>query len=264
MEGVIGTQNSLDTKDSGAKKESSLVIRKIPARQNPAPTKIQRGNSPLIRRQAVRENSLHKKDVDAKKDSPILIRKISMADPSIHAKTLRELDNRPLIRKQTVKPKPYNTPAWNWPEKPVNVFLRQRVLILRGLPLATTLQAIILSIDKAIHNHQVLGRPGTARIADIVIRPGTDSSKEVEAVIEFIQADGARILRDLAVKKQFKVLGVVPDASLDEPREPTEVPQPHASGGDKVIAQLTKAKRAELFESPELRKIVRRTHLIYN
>lgn len=197
------------------------------------------------------QNSPHTRDDDAKKPSSIVIRKITTRPHASHIK---------IKRHGVGAPKPWKLPAKTWTEKPLTVFSRRRTLNLRRLPLATTIKDIILSIDNTVREHKVARR--AALTADIVIRPGSDSSEEVDAVVDFLHPDGAQAFRDLAVHRKFKVHGVVPEVSLDDPRDPSEIPQP--SGGDEVVAQLSKEDRAEYFTSPKLRKVVRRTHLIYN
>jgi hypothetical protein len=204
-------------------------------------------------------DSPHTRDDDAKKPSSVVVRKIQSRPQPSHIKTKRAYSS--LLKRVGVgRPPPWKLPAKLWPEKPSTVYSRRRALNLRGLPLATTIKDIVLSIDNAAREHKGVRRASLT--ADIVIRPGSDSSKEVDAVVDFLHPDGAQVFRDLAVQGKFKVCGVVPEVSMDYPRDPSKIPQP--SGGDDIIAQLSKLDRAEYFSSPELRKIVRRTHLIYN
>lgn len=232
----VGTDNSPRKIDDGSRKPSSFLA-------------IRRVNSLVIRKirgSPLQEGSNEKRALTSLVHaSPIKIKRVK----------------KPLVRREGVDdPKPWKLPAQKWAEKPLTVFSRRRALNLRRLPLATTTKDIILSIDNAVREHKVARR--SALTADIVIRPGSDSSKEVDAVVDFLHPDGAQLFRDLAVHQKFKVHGVVPEVFLDEPRDPSQVPQP--SGEDEAIAQLSKIDRAEYFTSPELRKITRRTHLIYN
>lgn len=159
----------------------------------------------------------------------------------------------------STNPKPWNNPAQRWPEKPLSVFSRQRALNLHRLPFATTTQDIIRSIDNAVREKKVDFR--SARIQDIVIRPRSDTPEEVDAVVDFLHPLGAQTIHKLAVQGKFKVQDVVPEASLRDNKDPSEMPQPSE---DEVIEQLSTQNRAEVFKSPEYRKVVRRTHLIYN
>lgn len=226
----VGTDNSPRTTDHDSRKPSSfLAIRKIAGPPYHKGSREKRALTSLVHA------------------SPIKIKRIK----------------NPLVRKDGVNsPKPWKLPAQRWTEKPLAVFSRRRALNLRRLPLATTIKDIILSIDDAVREHKVAGR--SALTADIVIKPRSDGSNEVDAVVDFLHPDGAQLFRDLAVHRKFKVQGVVPEVSLDDPRDPSQVPHLQPSGEDEGIAQLSKTDRAEYFTSPELRKIARRTPLIYN
>lgn len=153
----------------------------------------------------------------------------------------------------------WKLPAKKWPEKPLDFFSRPRALNLRRLPLATTTKDIIMSINDVCREHRVDVR--STPIEDIVIRSRSDTSERVDAVVEFRHPDGAQSLHRLAVKGKYKVLGVVPEVSLEDHKDPSEISQPSE---DKIIAQLSKQDRREYLESRELRKVVRRTHLVYN
>lgn len=235
----VGTDNSPRSIDNDSRKPSSfLAIRKIKG----APSIKIRKKEVAPYHEGSREKRALTSLVHA---SPIKIKKIK----------------KPLVRREGVNsPKLWKLPAQTWTEKPLTVFSRRRALNLRRLPLATTIKDIILSIDNAVREHKIAQR--SALTADIVIRPGSDSSEEVDAVVDFLHPDGAQLFRDLAVHRKFKVQGVVPEVSLDHPRDPSQIPQP--SGEDEPVAQLSKIDRAEYYTSPELRKITRRTHLIYN
>lgn len=165
----------------------------------------------------------------------------------------------PLIRKHIVRNTEWKKPAKAWSEKPSIVFSHPCALSLRGLPRATTTRDIILSIGNAAREHDVDFR--STSVADIVIRPRSDSSEVVDAVVNFMHPNGAQIFHKLAVHEKFKIQGVVPEVSLNDFKNKPKTPQP---SDDAETAQLSTEDRREYFESTELRKIARKTNLIYN
>lgn len=261
---VVGTTDSPGTRDGELEKSSSNVAKKASSRSVfrkvkgvPPRTKNKKAKRPgVFRKVPTGDASKEVQLEDGETEGPSSIVGRSPPTKSVITNTAF-----PLIRKATVESaEPYKLPTKLWPEKPATVFPRRGLLTLRGLPLETTLRDIILAIDHAARNGKVSRR--AALTADIVIKPSLDKSTDVDAVVDFRHPDGAKHFQDLAMKGEFRVCGVVPTASLDDPQDPSKVP--HASEGDEVIAQLSKVDRAEYFTSPEQRKIVRRTHLVYN
>ncbi|KAG8170258.1 hypothetical protein KVR01_001003 [Diaporthe batatas] len=264
---VIGTPAVLATGNSKGKKSSSNVAKEA----NPQNVFRVVAEPPRsIRKQAEGPSSGAVRKVQMKK----IFRKVMLDDKepenpsSIVDKPLPMQSNdtktaSPLIRKAPVHgTQPWRLPSKLWPEKPAAVISRRGLLILRGLPLETTLRDIILAIDHAARNRQVSRLE--ALVADIAIKTSVDKSTEVDAVVEFKHPDSAMRFRGLVSKGEFRVRGVLPTgpASFYNPKDPSKLPQ--AFEGDGIIARLSKVDRAEYFTSPEQRKIVRRTHLIYN
>lgn len=261
---VVGKSDSLGTKDGEGKKPSSKAVKKAKS-----------GNA-FRRVEAVQSRT---KDKKAEKPSSVVFTKVwignekaqslddgveessSIVDKPPPTQSKDTNSASPLVRRHDVRsPEPWKLPSKLWPGKPAAVFPHRGLLTLRGLPLETTLRDIVLAIDHAARHRKASRR--AALTADIVIRPSLDKSTDVDAVVEFMHPDGAKHFQKLAMKGEFKVRGVVPTASLDDPKDPANVSQ--ASEGDEVIAQLSKVDRAEYFASPQKRKVVRRTHLIYN
>lgn len=151
----------------------------------------------------------------------------------------------------------WKNPDVTWPENPPTAS-RPRVLNLRRLPLATTPEDIILSIDNAAHERKV--SKSSTIIADIVIEPRSDSLDEVDATVMFLHPHGAQTVHVLAVDGHLKVQGVVPETFLTGPQKPPETAQPSKDAG---TAQLPKVDRAEDFTSPKPPKFVPPT-LIYS
>ncbi|KAJ0109799.1 hypothetical protein J7T55_004349 [Diaporthe amygdali] len=204
---------------------------------------------------------------DAQAGSKVKVRRVQ-APPHVRPekKKKRKVPNRNydlFIRKHfsrtEIDGKPGRVSAQMWPERPLAVFSRRRALNLLNLPAATTAKDIILSLENAAHEHKISQR--SDRAADIKIKPRSDSSEAVDATVDFLHPDGAQAFHDLAVKGQLKVRGVVPEVSLDDARDPSEVPRP---SGERAIGEVPDQDRAEFYSSPELRKIARRTTLIYN
>lgn len=287
VEQAVGTQQRSHKKDHETKNPSPLEIKKEPAKdprmreprpdlrmRRPPPPKLRRKpaedhktrnpSPPEIRK--VQENIVFSK-VTAKGDDWALFpaRAPPASLPKISHSEVREVEAAPHFnitrhdQRHPAKLENYRTPAARWPEKPFAVFSRPRALNLRRLPLATTTKDIISSIDDAFRERKVNFR--AARIQDIVIRPRSDNPEEVDAVVDFLHPAGTEAMHRLALQGKLKVLGVVPEVSLKDAEDLSKIPQPSE---DEVIEQLSKQKPAEIFNSTEFRKVVRRTHLVYN
>ncbi|KAL1852514.1 hypothetical protein Daus18300_012112 [Diaporthe australafricana] len=263
-----------------AKKKRSWVVRKV---KGPVIGKLARKIAASQGRSEGTEKSsmpLPGRDPDTRGPSSIMVRKVQVKPyyqaktASIEASTVEanpsptigegvDAHSKPLIRKHKVgytrQKEHLNIPATMWPEKQLNLLSRRRALNLKTLPVATTPRDIIVSIDNTVREFDITRR--SDRITDIVIKPRSDSAESVDAVVIFLHSDGAQTFYDLAVKRQFKVLGVEPEVSLEDAEDPSKVPQ---QSEDKAIGELPKLDRREFFSSPEQRRIVRRTSLIYN
>ncbi|KKY35715.1 hypothetical protein UCDDA912_g04323 [Diaporthe ampelina] len=230
----VGTQHGRLNQNDGTKNPSSLVIKKVQAKDLPWRTAMEKRVAPR-----------------------------SLKIPPIKGV---ELAPSSLVRSHKIRDtrytKPWKLPAKTWQEKPLKVFSRPSALNLHRLPLAATIKDILLSIDNAVQEQKADKR--SIHVSEIVIIPRSDSSEGVDAAVKFLHPSGARILRDLAAEGKLKVQGVVPEVSLSHFQDPSEIPQPSEDVGDVEIAQLSEQDRAEYFTAPELRKIARRTSLIYN
>lgn len=233
----VGTRQKPQTRDDETKKPSSIKIKKV--------TKTFRKLEAREPEVADWTPSMAKRAPPVSLGLPIEVRRVETAPRVIHKHLVRDTE--------------WKTPAKAWPEKPLIVFSPRSALNFRGLPRATTTKDIILSIGDAVREHAVDVR--SSAVADIMIRPGSDSSEGVDAVVNFMHPNGARIFHRLAVDGKFKVQGVVPEVSLNDFKDPSEIPQP---SNDAETAQLSREDRREYFESKELRKITRKTNLIYN
>ncbi|KAK7716222.1 hypothetical protein SLS64_003374 [Diaporthe eres] len=233
----VGTQQKPHRRDDATKKSSSTGVRKV--RQTFRKLKTR---EPEV---ADWTPSMEKRAPPVSLGLPIGVRRVEVAPRVIHKHLVRDTE--------------WKTPAKAWPEKPSIVFSPRSALNLRGLPRATTTKDIILSIDDAVREHKVDVR--SCNVADIVIRPTSDSSEGVDAAVNFMHPNGARIFHRLAVDGKFQVQGVVPEVSLNDFKDPSEIPQ---TSNDAETAQLSREDRREYFESTELRKITRKTNLIYN
>ncbi|KAG6361460.1 hypothetical protein INS49_009687 [Diaporthe citri] len=233
----VGTQQKPHRRDDGTKNPSSIEIRKVTRTFRKLKTR-----EPEV---ADWTPSMEKRAPPVSLGLPIEVRRVEAAPRTIHKHIVRNTE--------------WKTPAKAWSEKPSTVFSSRCALNLRGLPRATTTRDIILSIGDAVREHEVDFR--STSVADIVIRPRSDSSEGVDAVVNFMHPNGARIFHRLAVQEKFKVQGLVPEASLTDFEDASEIPQP---SDDAETAQLSREDRREYFESKELRKITRKTNLIYN
>lgn len=256
VEQSIGTQKKPHRRHDGTKRTSSIKIRKV---AQPLIRKMTATDDLPITIRRVGSGELDQPPSKAEQASPVLLAET----PPIEVGKDEAAQSHFIITKHDNRHRDdsvlWKLPAGKWPEKPLDVFSRPRALNLRRLPLATTTKDIILSIGDVCREHRVDIR--STPIEDIVIRSRSDTSERVDAVVEFRHPDGAQSLHRLAVKGKFKVLGVVPEVSLEDHKDPSEISQPSE---DKIIAQLSKQDRREYLESRELRKVVRRTHLVYN
>ncbi|POS75273.1 hypothetical protein DHEL01_v206330 [Diaporthe helianthi] len=263
---VVGTANRPGTRNGEDKKLSSNKVRKV----------VVPGS--VVRR--VKLDSVVRKvlvppprprDEEAKRLSSGTFRKVQSGGQAEEPSSIVERspptqskDTKAasfLIRRHVVSSaRPWKLPAKMWPAQPAAVFPRRRVLTIYKLPLETTIRDIILAIDNAARQRKVTR--GEALTKDIVLKSSLGDSTTIDAVVDFRHPDGAKNFHVLARKGEFKVRGAVPEVSLDDLEHPSAVPPP--SGGEEVIAQLSKIDRAEYFTLPERRKIVRRTHLMYN
>lgn len=256
VEQSIGTQQKPHKRHNGTKKTSSIKIRKV---AQPLFKKMTANDDPLIKFRRVGSGEFDKPPSMAEQARPVLLAEtppveVGKDEGAQSHFIITKHDNR--HRDDTIS---WKLPAEKWPEKPLSVISSPRALNLRRLPLATTTKDIVLSISNVCHEHRVDLR--STPVEDIVIRSRSDTSEEVDAVVDFRHPDGAQSLHRLAVQGKFKVQGVVPEVSLEAPKGPFQIPQPSE---DKIIAQLSKQDRREYFESHELRKVVRRTPLVYN
>lgn len=256
VEQSIGTQQKPHRRDNGTNENSSIKIRKV---AQPFFKKVTASDFPSIKIRRVEAGERNQPPSKAEQARPVLLAET----PPVEVEKDEAAQSHSIITKHDNRHRDdsisWKLPAEQWPEKPLSVFSRPRVLNLRRLPLATTTKDIVLSISDVCREHRVDGR--STLIEDIVIRSRSDTSEKVDAVVHFRHPDGAQSLHRLAVQGKFKVRDVVPEVSLEDPKDPSEIPQPSE---DKIIAQLSKQNRREYFESPELRKVVRRTHLAYN
>lgn len=292
-EHIIGT-------DSGSHGRSNETGNSSLSRHGRDPAKgkrswvVRRIKAPLLRKVGVKTDGsqgrsedtemsslpLPGRDLDTRRPSSIVVRKVQVKPyyqakpasteassvPSNPSSTIGggiQASSQTLIRKHTVgytrQKEHWKTPAIMWPEKRLNLFSRRRALNLKTLPVTTTPGDIIMSIDNTVREFGIKRR--SDRIADIVISPGSNGAESVDAVVYFLHPDGAQTFYDLAAQGQFRVLGVVPEVSLEDAEAPSRVPQPSE---EKAIGELPRLDRREFFSSPEQRKIVRRTSLIYN
>lgn len=256
VEQSIGTQQKPHKRDNGTNKTSSIKIRKV---AQPLFKKVPANDLLSIKIWRVGSGEFKRPPLMAEQARPVLLAET----PAVEVGKDEGAQSHSIITKHDNRHRDdsisWKLPAEKWPEKPLPVFSNPRALNLRRLPLATTTKDIILSISNVCHEHRVDLR--LTPIQDIVIRSRSDTSEEVDAVVDFRHPDGAQSLHRLAVQGKFKVQGVVPEVSLETPKGPFQIPQPSE---DKIIAQLSKQDRREYFESRELRKVVRRTHLTYN
>lgn len=230
----VGTQESPHRTDDETKKPPSIKIKKV-------------------------QKTFRKLSVPALPWTPSMEKRVAPVSLGLPL-AVRRVEAAPrVIRKQIVRNTEWKMPAKTWPEKPSTVFGPRHALSLRGLPLATSTRDIILSIGDAVREHNVDFR--STSVSDIAIRPRSDSSEEVDAAVNFMHPNGAQIFHRLAAQGKFKVRGVVPEVSLTDFEDPSETPQP---SNDAETAQLSREDRREYLESTELRKIARRTNLIYN
>lgn len=235
----------------------------------------------FVKQSVGEQHSQPKRKHDTKKRSSSAIRRVQVDQPWTPSMEKRApftpRPKNPIVRPVGVTPhlpirrhkvrdtgtiKPWKLPAERWQGKPPKVFSRRSALHLRRLPLETTTKDIILSIDNAVREHKADER--STRVADILIMHRSDSSEGVDVAVDFIHPSGAQILHDLAAKGQFEVQGVVPEVSMGPFEDRSKTQQPSEDAGDVKIAQLSEQDREEYFAAPELRKIVRKTPLMYN
>jgi hypothetical protein len=161
-----------------------------------------------------------------------------------------------LIRKFPVSGENYSNLRQQGIDKPSAVFSRPRVVVLRNLPPETAGGDIIEALEKAVDSKRLPHRAW--RVADVRVEPGSGNDKLSAASVIFLHPDGARAVHDLVGLGYFQVRGVAPTSSLLQ-----TAATPKLSGDVALGVPGSKKDRREYFASVH-RKVVRRTHLIYN
>lgn len=141
---------------------------------------------------------------------------------------------------------------------PKSVLRRCRSVLLQDLPLNTQAKDIIRAIHQAVVEEGKLSDRAD-QIEDVQIRPKVDDPNRLAATINFWHPDGAQTVHDLVAKGAFRVNGEVLVASFVE-----GVPRRLPTSNTPIGAVGQREDRVAYFNSPEERKIARRTPLIYN
>lgn len=247
--------NSTQTQSAEPRPPPSVSIKKVPVTfRKPRTVPVDRPSWEPPRNEATEQLVRRVRPADplVQKIPDSLIRKFpaSEKDP-----LLRKISES-LIRKFPVSGENYSNARQLGIDKPSAVFSRPRVVVLRNLPPETAGRDIIEALEKAVDSKRLPHRAW--RVADVRVEPGSGDDKLSTARVIFLHPDGARAVHDLVSLGYFQVRGVAPTSSLLQ-----TAATPKVSGDVALGAPGSNKDRREYFASVH-RKIVRRTHLIYN